>query len=60
MNLKKHNIYIKQLIEGMPSSVFSAITYAPNKKEEEIFQARYSKILSVSREKYSKPRDLVE
>ena len=60
MNLKKYNIYTKQLIDGMPSPVFSAGTFAPNKKNEEVFSSRYSKILAVSREKYSKPRKTVE
>jgi hypothetical protein len=60
MNLSKYNIYTKQLIDGMPSSVFSAATFAPNKKNEEVFASRYAKILSVSREKYSKPRKIVE
>ncbi len=60
MNLKKYNVYTKQLIDGMPSSVFSAWTFAPNKKNEEVFSSRYQKILSVSREKYSKPRKTVE
>lgn len=60
MNLSKYNIYLKQLIDGMPSNIFSAWTFAPHKKEEEIFQSRYQKILKVSREKYSKPRKTVE
>jgi len=60
MNLKKYNIYTKQLIDGMPSPVFSASTFAPNKKQDEIFSKRYEKILQVSREKYSKARNQVE
>ncbi|MDP2090132.1 MAG: type IV secretion system DNA-binding domain-containing protein [Candidatus Gracilibacteria bacterium] len=60
MNLKKYNIYTKQLIDGMPSPVFSASTFSPNKKNDEVFSSRYAKILSVSREKYSKPRKSVE
>jgi hypothetical protein len=60
MNLSKYNIYTKQLIDGMPSKVFSAWTFSPNKKNEEVFHARYEKILSVSREKYSKSRKSVE
>ena len=51
MNLKKYNIYIKQLIDWMPSPVFSAGTFSPNKKDEEEFTNRYKKILKVSREK---------
>lgn len=60
MNLKKYNIYTKQLIDGMPSPVFSASTFAPNIKQEEVFSKRYEKILQVSREKYSKPKSQVE
>lgn len=60
MNLKKYNIYTKQLIDGMPSPVFSASTFAPNLKQEEVFAKRYEKILTVSREKYSKPRKQIE
>jgi len=60
MNLKKYTVYTKQLIDGMPSPVFSAWTFPPNKKDENIFHTRYDKILSVSREKYSKSRKSVE
>ena len=60
MNLKKYTIYIKQLIDGMPSVTFSAATFPPNVKHEEVFHARYQKILSVSREKYSKSKKSVE
>lgn len=60
MNLKKYNIYTKQLIDGMPSRVFSASTFPPNKKHDEVFSKRYEKILQVSREKYSKPKNQVE
>lgn len=56
MNVKKYHIYTKQLIDGMPSPVFSAATIAPNKKQDEVFASRYAKILKVSREKYSKPQ----
>jgi len=60
MNLSKYNIYTKQLIDWMPSWVFSAWTFPPYQKNEEVFASRYKKILSVSREKYSKSRDSVE
>ena len=60
MNLKKYNIYLKQLIDGMPSSVFSAGTFAPYPKDDKMFAERYDKILSVSREKYSKSRTSIE
>jgi hypothetical protein len=60
MNLKKYNIYLKQLIDGMPSPVFSAGTFPPYAKDDKVFASRYDKILSVSREKYSKARNLIE
>ena len=60
MNLKKYNIYLKQLIDGMPSSVFSSGTFAPYPKDDKMFAERYDKILSVSREKYSKSRTSIE
>ena len=60
INMSKYDIYLKQLIDGMPSPTFSAGTFAPNKKDDAIFAARYNKILTVSREKYSKARTTVE
>jgi hypothetical protein len=60
MALSKYDIYLKQLIDGMPSTTFSAGTFPPHPKDDEIFHARYDKILKVSREKYSKPRKEVE
>jgi len=59
-NLKKYSIYLKQLIDGMPSPVFSAATFPPYEINSEIFEARYNKILQVSREKYAKSRDTVQ
>jgi hypothetical protein len=44
----------------MPSTVFSSGTFEPNKKNNKIFSSRYKKILTVSREKFSKPRSSVE
>ena len=44
----------------MPTSIFSASTFPPNKKNNKIFRTRYEKILQVSREKYSKPKKKVE
>jgi hypothetical protein len=44
----------------MPSPIFSASTFPPNKRNDETFKTRYDKILSVSREKYSKPKSMVE
>jgi hypothetical protein len=60
MNIKKYNIYSKLLVDGMPTITFSAGTFAPNQKNDKVFHTRYEKILSVSREKYSKPKNKVE
>lgn len=60
MNLKKYNIYTKELIDWMPSPVFSASTFEPNKKSKELLEKRYKKILTVSREKYSKAKKNIE
>lgn len=59
-NLKKYTIYLKQLIDGMPSPVFSAGTFPPYEINSEVFESRYNKILQVSREKYAKSRDAVQ
>lgn len=59
-NLRKYSIYTKQLIDGMPSKVFSANTFPPNPIQPEVFETRYKKILQVSREKYSQSKELVE
>lgn len=60
MNQAKYTIYLKQLIDGMPSPLFSAKTFPPHEKHPEEFQERYEKILQVSRERYCKTRKLVE
>ena len=59
-NLAKYKIYLKQLIDWMPSPIFSADTFPPYTKNPEAFEARYRKILQVSREKYSKPVEKIE
>lgn len=56
INAKKYNAYLRELIDGMPSAIFSAEMFPPRKKDEEEFKNRYGKILQVSREKYCKPR----
>jgi len=59
MNQKKYTIYIKQLIDGMPSPIFSAATFPPHPKDPVEFKDRYEKILQVSRERYCKARSIV-
>jgi len=60
MNQKKYTIYLKQLIDGMPSPIFSAGTFPPHPQDPVEFQERYENILQVSRERYCKKRDIVE
>ena len=60
MNQKKYTIYLKQLIDGMPSPIFSAATFPPHPKDPEEFRERYENILQVSRERYCKKKELVE
>ncbi len=60
MNLKKYDIYTKLLIDGMPSPVFSATTFAPIQSRLEIPEQKRDIIAKVSREKYAKPVALVE
>jgi len=59
-NLKKYTIYMKELIDWMPSKVFSADTFPPSKIDPEVFETRYNKILQVSREKFGSTKELVE
>ncbi|MGE5297908.1 MAG: type IV secretory system conjugative DNA transfer family protein, partial [Acidobacteriaceae bacterium] len=56
VNLTKHQIYLKLLINGVSSHPFSAMTLppigAPTGNEQ--------KVINVSRERYGTPRDVVE
>lgn len=60
VNLKKYDVYTKLLIDGMPSPVFSATTFAPIRSRLLIPEQKRDVVLKVSREKYSKPVELVE
>lgn len=60
-NLRKYDIYTKLLIDGMPSPVFSATTYAPlHERLDAPPQQSRDVLLKVSREKYTKKKDFVE
>jgi hypothetical protein len=60
-NLRKYDIYTKLLIDGMPSPVFSATTYAPLRERIDVPpQQSRDVLLKVSREKYTKKKDFVE
>ncbi len=56
VNLTKFHIYLKLMIDGVASQPFSAITLAPTWAEE----GHKEKIISVSRERYSTERSIVE
>jgi hypothetical protein len=56
LNLTKYNVYLKLMIDGVASEPFSAITLPPLEGRTN----NRGKITSVSRERYGKPRELVE
>ena len=58
VNLTKYDIYMKLMIDGVSSSPFSASTLMPLSEKEKQHNAQ--KIIAVSRERYSKPKDEVE
>ncbi|MCT4592352.1 MAG: type IV secretion system DNA-binding domain-containing protein [Candidatus Gracilibacteria bacterium] len=57
-SLAKYQIYLRLMINGMTSTAFSAGTLPPPEFEDE--DGRVDKILKVVRERYSKPREIVE
>ena len=59
VNLAKYDVYMKLMIDGMASNPFSATTLAPLASRLERTD-NSDKIIKVSRERYSKPRDVVE
>jgi len=56
VNLTKFNIYLKLMIDGVASHAFSATTLPPLWEKE----GNREKILQISRERYSKDRQVVE
>ncbi|MFA5842357.1 MAG: DUF87 domain-containing protein [Candidatus Gracilibacteria bacterium] len=60
VNLNKYTIYTRLLVDGMPSVPFSADTLPPPAESLEIEPGRREKVIKLSRERYSKPRELVE
>jgi len=58
VTLPKYNCYTKLMIDGMPSQTFSIATLPP--PEFEVDEERREKIIRLSRERYCKPRELVE
>lgn len=58
INIPKYSCYMKLLIDGMPSPIFSVKTLPRPTLDIEI--SDIDKLLKVSREKYAKPREFVE
>ncbi len=58
VTLPKYNCYSKLMIDGMPSKTFSIATLPPPKFDSE--EGRREKIVRLSRERYCKPREIVE
>ena len=58
ISLSKYTAYTKLLVDGMPTKTFSFDTLSPPIHENDSDQI--NKIIKVAREKYAKPRDLVE
>ncbi|MCF7836436.1 type IV secretory system conjugative DNA transfer family protein [Candidatus Gracilibacteria bacterium] len=58
VQLPKYNLYSKLLIDGMPSQPFSAATLPP--VESGFEEGRREKVIKFSRERYARPRAVVE
>lgn len=58
VNLAKYDVYMKLMIDGVASNPFSATTLAP--PGESIRTANKEKVIKVSRERYARPREIVE
>ncbi|MCB9802657.1 type IV secretion system DNA-binding domain-containing protein [Candidatus Nomurabacteria bacterium] len=59
VNLTKYEVYLKLMIDGVASEAFSAKTLPPIDVSYSNPEVR-SKVISVSRERYAKPRELIE
>lgn len=58
ITLPKYNCYTKLMIDGMPSPTFSIATLPPPEFEAE--PDRREKVIRLSRERYCRPREVVE
>ncbi|MDD5043278.1 MAG: type IV secretion system DNA-binding domain-containing protein [Patescibacteria group bacterium] len=56
VNLTKYDVYLKLMVDGVATMPFSATTLPPIAKRQE----NREKIIKVSRERYTKPRSVVE
>jgi CxxC-x17-CxxC domain-containing protein len=59
VNLPKFQIYLKLMIDGVTSNAFSASTLAPYEPPADA-QENLAKVIKVSRERYAKPREVIE
>jgi len=59
VNLSKYDIYLKLMIDGVTSEAFSARTLPPVAYPENSSEIR-EKIVKVTRERYTKARDIIE
>lgn len=59
VNLAKYDIYLKLMIDGVASNPFSATTLPPIEQWLKP-SGNVSKIIDVTRERYGKPREIVE
>ena len=59
VNLSKFEIYIKLMIDGVTSEAFSAKTLPPIAITEDVAEIK-EKIINITRERYAKPREVIE
>lgn len=58
VNLPKYEFYLKLMIDGVASDPFSATGLPPLTEEEKT--GNVEKVINISRERYAKPRNIVE
>ncbi len=59
VNLPKYQIYLKLMIDGVTSNAFSATTLPPYDPPGDTKET-VEKVIKVSRERYAKPREVIE
>ncbi|OGY89300.1 MAG: hypothetical protein A3B30_03745 [Candidatus Komeilibacteria bacterium RIFCSPLOWO2_01_FULL_52_15] len=59
VNLPKYHVYLKLMIDGVTSNAFSATTLPPYTIPEDSAEV-VEKIIKSSRERYAKPREVIE
>lgn len=58
VNLNKYHIYLKLMIDGVATNPFSAVTLEPINMDDT--QMNTEKIINISRERYSTPKQVIE